>query len=267
MRLKKREKEILRRERLEPEVSGGLEGAWPPKWMTTYSDMVTLLMTFFVLWYALTIMRIDPELIVFREEESPELVSGVAEEREILRVSITEEMEIWREIERMTPEQLLALSDIRTLRELAEEVKDYLEKGEIDEVVQIKVVGEDVVIIPTSNVLFPEGSDEMSPEFHPILDRIAWLIERTGASVRIEGHTCSTPIHPHRRLQIPSNWELSTRRATATARYLIDRHRISPRQVSVAGYGPLRPVAPNIDREGRERNRRVEFHLFITSET
>lgn len=264
-----KEEPLIEREKLEPELSeGGLEGAWPPKWMVTYSDMTTLLMTFFVLWYAITMMNIPKELITFRTEFDEKIVRGTMREASAIHLSsLVDDIKVWREITQLTPEQRIAISELQNLKEKAEEMEDYLEKGELEEEVKIKLRAEDVVIVPSAPLLFAEGSTILKSSFLPILDKIAWLLKETNASIRIEGHTDDTPIHPKHRRRFPSNWELSAARAVAVGRYLMDRHHIPPRRISISGYGPTLPRYPNDDPEGKSRNRRVEFHIFITSET
>jgi len=264
-----KEEPLLEREKLEPELAeGGLEGAWPPKWMVTYSDMTTLLMTFFVLWYAITMMNIPQELLKFREDMEESIMRSTSKRTTAIHLSsLEDDVKVWREITQLTPEQRIAISELQNLKEKAEEVEDYLEKGELEEEVKIKLRAEDVVIVPSSPLLFSEGSTTLKSSFFPVLDKIAWLLKETNASIRIEGHTDDTPIHPRHRRKFPSNWELSSARAAAVGRYLMDRHNIPPRRISISGYGPTLPSAPNEDPEDKSRNRRVEFHIFITSET
>jgi chemotaxis protein MotB len=86
-------------------------------------------------------------------------------------------------------------------------------------------------------------------------DRIANLLRRRDYRLRIEGHTDSAPIHT---LQFPSNWELSTARATEIVRLLIVREGFSPDRLSAAGYAAYHPVATNLTVAGRGMNRRVD---------
>ncbi len=247
--------------------SGGAEGDWPPDWMTTYSDMVTILMTFFVLWYALTVAGIDTELLRMRQLDDEDIVRGTAEETVIDMVT-EQEYRILTQFQLLPRrEQETVLSEMANLRMKAEEVMEFIRMGRMEGDVELKVTAEDIVIIPTAPLVFPEGRAEIREAFHPVLDKIAWLVEETGASVRIEGHTDSTPIHPRHLQRFPSNWELSAARAIAAANYFIDRAGISPERISAAAYGPSRPKYPDDDPELRGRNRRVEFHIYLGSET
>ncbi len=256
-------------ERIPPETGGGgAEGDWPPDWMTTYSDMVTILMTFFVLWYALTVAGIDPELLRMRQLDDEDIIRGSFEESEVAEDFVTEQEHRVLTQFQLLPrrEQQTVLSEMANLRMKAEEVMEFIRMGRMEGDVELLVTAEDIVIIPTAPLVFPEGRAEIREAFHPVLDKIAWLVEETGAAVRIEGHTDSTPIHPRHLQRFPSNWELSAARAIAAANYFIDRGGIPPGRISAAAYGPSRPKYPNDDPELRGRNRRIEFHIYLGSE-
>ena len=257
----------VERERIPPEVGiFTLEGEWPPDWMTTYSDMTTILMTFFVLLYALTTAGIDDDLIKMREAEDEAIVRSTT--TEVLLDVVTEDEYRLLSQFKLLPrrQQETVLSEMGTLRMKAEEVMEFVRMGRMEEEVDLKVTAEDVVIIPTAPLVFREGRAEIRESFYPVLDKIAWLIEETGARVRVEGHTDSTPIHPRHRERFPSNWELSAARAIAAAHYFIERSGIDPEKVSAAAYGDSRPKYPDDDPRLRGRNRRVEFHIYLGSE-
>lgn len=103
---------------------------------------------------------------------------------------------------------------------------------------------------------FDPGSSAMHPESLAAVDRIAETLRPLGYSLRVEGHTDNTPIHT---AQFPSNWELSTARATFVLQYLISSGKIPPQRLSAVGYGEYRPVVANSTPEGRAANRRVDL--------
>lgn len=84
----------------------------------------------------------------------------------------------------------------------------------------------------------------------------------SGRSIRIEGHSDSTPLSEALQEQYPSNWELSSARAAAVARYLIEEYDVDPERLTVVGYGATRPVASNDTAAGRRENRRVRIALL-----
>jgi len=103
---------------------------------------------------------------------------------------------------------------------------------------------------------FDPGSAVMPPKALAAVDRIAATLRPLGFNIRVEGHTDNTPIHT---AQFPSNWELSTGRATFLLQYLISTAQIPPERLSAVGYGEYRPVSSNDTPEGRAANRRVDL--------
>lgn len=114
-----------------------------------------------------------------------------------------------------------------------------------------------VNLIITDDLLYPAGDARLSTAGRALLDRIAAMLERSRYAVSVEGYTDDTPIHTAR---FPSNWELSTARATTVARYLI-RRGVAPARLSAIGYGDTRPRADNATAAGRALNRRVTLVL------
>lgn len=258
------------RERINPadDSGGDLASLWPPIWMTTYADMVTNLMTFFVLLFALTMINKPFDLVRFvKKGDVRQEITGKNDYLYSDPKEFVADVKILQQIQQMPAEESLALSEMKTLKEQAETLKETLEKGKLADGVKVKITAEDVVIIPSAPLVFAEGSDRIKASFFPILDRLAWLLKETKASIRIEGHTDDTPIDPLHQNRFPSNYELSAARAIAVGRYFIEKHAVLPERISVAGYGPLIPRYPLSDPEKKGWNRRVEFHIFISSET
>jgi chemotaxis protein MotB len=115
-----------------------------------------------------------------------------------------------------------------------------------------------VVSIVTEGVLFDAGSADLRPEGKAILDQIAGELTKVPNELAIEGHTDDQPISNS---QYPSNWELSTARATNVLRYLVSAHSLDPSRLTAAGYGDERPLAPNTP-AGRVANRRVDIAIL-----
>jgi len=103
---------------------------------------------------------------------------------------------------------------------------------------------------------FDSGSDILKPEGRVLLDAIASALVKIDNQIRVEGHTDNVPI---RNTRFPSNWELSTARATTVVAYLIERYRFAPERLSAGGYSEYRPVETNATVDGRSRNRRVDI--------
>jgi chemotaxis protein MotB len=113
-----------------------------------------------------------------------------------------------------------------------------------------------VVTVLTDKLLFASGSATLQPAGMPLLDEVANLlnVDKTHPIV-VEGYTDDVPIDT---AQFPSNWELSTTRATTVVQYLI-AHGVDQNRLGAAGYAQLHPVASNATTAGRAANRRVEI--------
>lgn len=132
--------------------------------------------------------------------------------------------------------------------------------------VEIRQQERGVVISLKDNILFAPGSAELSPKARNTLKQLISQLKKTlGAQarlIRVEGHSDNTPITTSR---YPSNWELSTARATNIVRYLIEGKHYRPEQLSATGYGEFKPVAQNSSIEGKQKNRRVD--IVVLNET
>jgi len=104
---------------------------------------------------------------------------------------------------------------------------------------------------------FPSGSAAIRSEAIPVLTALAESIP--DVPLRVEGHTDNVPIHTS---QYQSNWELSTARASAIARLLLEHGSMHPNHMAAAGYAEFHPIASNATEEGRSQNRRVDIILL-----
>ncbi len=127
----------------------------------------------------------------------------------------------------------------------------------------IRVVGDRFVF--QSDVLFPSGQATMSPEGLAAIDQLATTIVELERSIpkeidwalQVDGHTDARPIASP---QFPSNWELSSARATSVVKYLISRG-VSPKRLVAAGYGEFQPLEDGTSDDVLRRNRRIELKL------
>ena len=109
---------------------------------------------------------------------------------------------------------------------------------------------------------FDSGSAAIKPGAEAALGRMAKILQEHPYAVRIEGHTDNVPIHTS---QFSSNWELSTARATALVRTLVEQHGISATRLSAAGYAEFHPSASNDTAKGRQLNRRVDLVILTAA--
>lgn len=113
-------------------------------------------------------------------------------------------------------------------------------------------------MILQEKILFPPGSAEIKPETYPILDKLYEILKDLPNPVEVEGHTDSIPISTEK---FPSNWELSTARASSIVRYFIAKG-INPERLKASGYADTKPIASNATPKGRAQNRRVEVVIL-----
>ena len=115
------------------------------------------------------------------------------------------------------------------------------------------------IIRINNDLLFDEGSSELNQNSESTLNKVVEILAKIKNPVIIEGHTDSTPIKTEK---YPSNWELSTGRATNLIKYMVDTGKISPERLSAVGYGEYVPVADNTSNNGRKLNRRVDIIIL-----
>ena len=228
------------------QAQSGAAGA--PAWMVTYSDLVTQLLAFFVILFSISsidVQRFQLLLSAFRGSVGV-LEGGVSLERRPLvgnpPISVVPTLQYTQAREQM--------------QAVFQELGRLLEEGGMDGSVQLVPEERGLVVRFADRVLFDLGRAELRPEARRVLDTVAGVLEPLPNPVRVEGHTDDLPIRNER---FPSNWELSTARATTVVRYLIERHGFAPSRLSAAGYGEYHPLVPNDSEAARQRNRRVDL--------
>lgn len=111
-------------------------------------------------------------------------------------------------------------------------------------------------------ILFDSGSDKISNSGKELLDRLSAVLKDVkNREIRVEGHTDNKPIGPNLIDKFPTNWDLSTSRASQVVKYL-SKGGVDPNVMSASGYSKYHPVSSNDTKEGREQNRRIEVILY-----
>ena len=149
-----------------------------------------------------------------------------------------------------------------TYETLMADMKEEIEQGQI----KITQLADRLSVSMVDKILFPSGEADITPEGLEILDRVGKVLKNTeGKIIRVEGHTDNVPIHPNLQKKFPTNWELSTARATNVVRFLQDKVGIQGTRLQVIGMSEYSPVADNKTPEGRSQNRRIEITLLPES--
>ncbi len=218
-----------------------MEGPTAPFWMVTFSDMVTLLLTFFVMIVSMS------EVEVKKFKEALSYFQGRTSV--LLHDSVTPAMN----------QQLMTISQAKDQAERYEELLEYLEESNLDGKVEVQLTANGLHLVIADSVMFNSGQAVLIEPSRTVLRFIAGLLDGRIKAVVVEGHTDDRPI---RTARYPSNWELSSARAASVVRFMLsitDEPEASS-YVSI-GYGEHRPLALNATAAGRARNRRVEIFL------
>jgi chemotaxis protein MotB len=231
------------------------EGSKSAGWLTTFNDLVTLLMVFFVMLF--TMSTIDTRKM---QDFQYALQSGLGIIETGKKVSIS--------VKKTQP--IEDMSHIMTQAEGGQNKKGSNQPGGklIDEIQQLTNADLGIQVTHThqgtrlsfeDQVLFDFGRAEINPAGFVFLDKIADALDKIPFAVRVEGHTDNVPIQTRR---FPSNWELSVARAVNVVKYFAEVSNINPKRLSAVGYGESRPVAANDTPPNRAKNRRVEILLL-----
>jgi chemotaxis protein MotB len=164
-----------------------------------------------------------------------------------------------QEKEKAIAEKELAIAGVKnTYDSLVSELKQEIKQGEV----QITQLKDKLTVNMVEKILFDSGSAVIKKNGTRVLDRVAEILKGLNKEqIKVEGHTDNVPIGPGLADRFPTNWELSTARATTVVRYLQGRG-VSPTVLSAEGYADYRPVSPNDSEEGRAKNRRIEIVLI-----
>jgi len=147
----------------------------------------------------------------------------------------------------------------QTHAELTKSLEAEIAKGDI----KIKQVRDRLTINMVDRVLFDSGQSQVKPAGLQVLKQVSDILKKvTDKQIRIEGHTDNVPIGVKLRGRFPTNWELSTARATSVVRYLIEDGGVDRANLLAVGYADTRPLVANDTEEGRTANRRIEIALY-----
>jgi len=154
-------------------------------------------------------------------------------------------------------------AEINRLKEtydtLVEDMKGEIAEGQI----KITRLADRLSVTMVDRILFPSGEAEISPQGVKVLGRVGQVLKKTeGKVIRVEGHTDNVAISDRLRDKFPTNWELSTTRASNVVRFLQDKVGIDPVRLRAVGLSEYHPVASNATARGRSQNRRIEIALL-----
>lgn len=238
-----------------------------PKWMVTYSDMVTLILVFFILLFSMS--QIDAAKFEAVSESFRDRVifdfypSPVPMEHPTESVNHMESGKLVNDFQAPT---LLDVNDEGdyddkqdSLSDLMEAVNNYLEENKLEDVITAKRTERGVILVLQEQVLFDSAEAVILNSGKPFLNKIGTLLDEIPNAVKVEGHTDNRPISNYR---YPSNWELSGARAGSVVRYFIEEHQLDEARFLIGGYGDTRPVTKENNEDAWRENRRVEIVIL-----
>ncbi|ADU97052.1 OmpA/MotB family protein [Thermovibrio ammonificans] len=208
-----------------------------PAWLTSFSDLMSLLLTFFILLYSMSTLDITKAM-------------------KFLSYFQGEKAQTFQQISIVKPIQIYTT-------DLAKKIKKIIKQILPIYGYQIVVTENYVLIRLFNKVLFKQNSLELTPEAKRALDQIAKIIKNLKGNymVRVEGHTSKDePTVPMPNIQ--DSWDLSIRRATTVVRYLISRG-VDPSRLMAVGYDATRPLYTWNNPILQARNRRVEIYIQV----
>ncbi|MDZ7361694.1 MAG: OmpA family protein [candidate division KSB1 bacterium] len=153
--------------------------------------------------------------------------------------------------------------EIQRLNSAHEQLVRELQAEIQNKEIQITQLADRLSVSLVDKILFPSGEAEITPAGLKVLERVGNIIKNVQDKIiRVEGHTDNVPIHPRLQKQFPTNWELSTARATNVVRFLQDKVGMDPARLHAVGLSEFHPIATNETASGRSQNRRIEIALL-----
>lgn len=264
--------------------------AGSPAWMATFSDLMNLLLCFFVMLFAMSsieesklqefVAAMNNTFSVFSGGAAAIgdgflISNGVSQLNEldqyINSTGKTADSETdgdrLEEFEK-SPEALEDMLEEKRLQEneeRVEEIAELLQESDIADEVEVSFTAQYVKLTMSGALLFDSGSAQLKEDAQQVLDKVGTILERYGqvsGNIEVEGHTDNVPINT---AQYPSNEELSSARALSVFYYLKENTLLNPVNLKHAGMGERVPIADNSTPEGRGRNRRVEILIYNPS--
>jgi chemotaxis protein MotB len=204
----------------------------PSRWMLPYVDILTLLLGLFVVMCA------------YLSQQNTQLTQA-NHKKELLAAQASEAVTMLAT--EQTSKESHIIEQIRRTPQLNQPGMHLIQNQR------------GIVLSFDEGLFFLPGQATLSGAAQKTLNELSHLLVGSGQTLRVEGHTDNMPIQT---VSYPSNWELSTARATTIVRYLIEAHHLPPEQLSAAGYGEYHPIADNSTIEGKQKNRRVDIVLL-----
>ena len=226
--------------------------------MATFGDMMSLLVTFFVLLLSFANM----DVVKFKMAMGSMKDALGVEKEHIGEFHARSTSPIELSNRQSTPfldliDMPMRMTNPTQDAQMMADVQKIIAAQGLSKMVETEVGERGVIVRVKGHMLFEGGSDELHPEAFIFLDEIAKIAKSFPYKMTIEGHSDDIP--PSAGGRYPTNWHLSSARAIAALRYLVDGGNVDRKRLSAAGFADTHPLVPNTSAANRAANRRVEF--------
>lgn len=264
MSMKRRSNRAGRRKR----ESGGDNGR--DRWLITYADLITLLLIFFVMMFAMS--RLDTQKyqeitqslqVTFKTGASildqGAGLTGTANKNthKTPDNAAKSQQPSKKSADALSDRELAFRKQEQELQNLMKVISRYVKDNKLEDQIFVADQPQGITITLSDKLLFDVGKADLKSGSVPVMDKLASLFKELHTIISIEGHTDNLPIVYSSKYK--DNWELSGARALSVLRYFLDQKQLDPAGFQYAGYGDTRPAADNSTEAGRQKNRRVEI--------
>ncbi|MEQ1673670.1 MAG: flagellar motor protein MotD [Candidatus Nitrotoga sp.] len=228
----------------------------PDRWLISYADFVTLLFAFFVVMYSISSVNeekyktFSDSLSIALTDQPSSIPPGIVinQQEQMLKTLVDKRTARLGEQQRKIQDRMKNLAN-----GLSKVMSPLIDQG----LVSINLTKRGVVLDIRASSLFKTGDAVLQPGYLEMLREVSRVLGKEELSIEVEGHTDDIPIMT---AQFPSNWELSSARASSVARMLIDNG-VAAKRLSVVGLASNQPLVPNNSPENRSKNRRVSIMI------
>ncbi|MBA3823820.1 MAG: flagellar motor protein MotB [Ktedonobacterales bacterium] len=212
------------------------------RWLLTYADLITLLMVFFVMLFAMSktdVQKFNALAASLRRAFNVNVLQGQQP------VSISPD-------NGGSSLNVIEQQNLQQIEHILEQVRQSISANPNQ--ISAQVTKDGIAVTISGALLFYNGTNQIKPDGIKLLGSLATYLKGLPNDIRVEGHTDDIPVES---AQYPTNWELSSARAVAVVRFLVDINQLPPKRLSAVGFGQYQPIVPNDSREHREANRRA----------
>ncbi|MFD2328920.1 flagellar motor protein MotB [Cohnella sp. GCM10020058] len=243
-------------------------------WLLPYSDLMTLLLSLFIVLYAASSVNVS-KLEELSQAFKTAFSSGISildksaaidsETNDMGKRQRDQQADTNKEREALTrteqsARQTLAKQEQENLEKLKKQLDQYIKKGGLSSQLETNLNQSQLMITIRDNALFPSGTADVKPESRKLAVAIGNMLKAyPDYEIIVSGHTDNQPINTY---EFASNWELSSKRAINFMKILLENQAFDPRKFSAIGYGEYRPLDSNDTDAGRSKNRRVEVSIL-----